>query len=640
MGVIESILAGTSFSVLDDDGQAAVRQLYQAYNNGKPFNIEPLPLFRQRGSLTVLLDRVGPELDNTNPAIFKFLNSYQRKALKRELLFAFYVLSAQYQLDESEHRRQGLQARSEQIKKCAKLIYILRHTPRLGEKEPLGYSLEKAIFDSEKHAKYLGLKFVGPFIAEKMVELSSETTPRAKEWRRAGKTGVIKDWMGEINGRRLYWVWGGGLLRTVIGMLPNDFTNKSQAQKALSVPMPLTGYMSWILYYTRFGINLSLLLKHTIAGPWMSEKERQIPAWERFQTQWQQRKFALLNDSIWATANLACFFWLTGRGLAGYFGDVATVGLLLMDTCLTVWRFYEESTAHNQDMARYNNDIQLLDKKIKSSDKKNLALEIERDKLVEARELCDINWKYKKYGLINDLVYATSLMLAFSLMCCFFFPPLAMIPATAIILGVTGAALSFVLTLAYTAVTNGIDLAKTEQSRQSSKRQCETLLCRFKELKAESGADENGFVKKQLYLEMQRLKADSDYQERLVNYKRLQLVRAILNDVLLPPLIFVSFMFLPLGIGLGVLAAGLVLVLLAKFILDKFAPKAAALPKMDEASYKAFVDLPDPTFMDIKIDDPREQQKTSGFFPKTDKTKVSDKPSKSDLFPDKGLDYA
>ena len=606
---IESILDSTSFSTLDDAGQDAVRELYQSYNRGIPLYIEPLPLFRKRVSIAASLDYWGYKLGKTNPAMFKFLNDSQRDALKNELLGTFGLLSAQYQLDESEHRRQGLRALSEQIKTCAKLIELLKYTAPFGDKEPPEYTFIRPLNDSEKHAKYLGLTIVAPFIAGKIAELSVGD----KEWKGAGKTGVIKEWMGEVNGRRLYWVWGGGLLRTVISMLPDDFYNKPQAQKAVSAPAPITGYMSWILYYTRFGINLSLLLKHTIAGPWMSQKEREIPAWERFKTQWQERKFALLNDAIWGLANMVCFFWLTGVGMAGYLGDMATLGLLLMDTCLTAWHFYEESTAHNVDIKRYERDIAALnerlnDKKLNNKDRERL--EIERDNLIRAQEHCEFEWKYKSYKFATDVIYAATLMFAFSLMVCFSFPP------TALIFGVTGAALCFALTLGY-AIANGlIDIAKERQSGLSSKKECEALLSKFKQLNAETDKDENGFVKKQLYLDMQSLMADSDYQKRLVQYKKLQLVRAVLIDVLLPPLIFVSFMFMPLGIGLGVLAAGFALAILSRIILGRFEPKAAALPEMNEAGYKKFAGLSEPTLKDLTSDVTLKNLEAGSFFHK------------------------
>lgn len=242
------------------------------------------------------------------------------------------------------------------------------------------------------------------------------------------KTGTLIGWMSDVNERRLYWVWGGGMLSSVIEMLPDDFYRKAQAQKAVSAPAPITGYMSWVLYYTRFAINLSLLLKHSIDGPWMSEEERKIPAWERFKTQWNQRKFSLLNDSIWGLANMACFFWLKGPGAMGMAGNVATAGLLLMDLSLSIWRFYEESTAYNKRIQAMYDAYDRLKGKLKKAEESSTPdpdriAELQRQ-LREANRLImrtELDWKYKKLNMINDMAYAGGLLAAFCVACCFSF---------------------------------------------------------------------------------------------------------------------------------------------------------------------------------------------------------------------------
>ena len=605
---VSSILDSTAFSGLDNAAQKAVRQLFAiTYQSGKPLKLDHLQLFRQRKSLAVSLAFYGDLLDETNPASFKFLSRAQRKVRQEELLFAFYIFSAQYQLDESEHRRQDLPARSAQIKKCADLIYKLRNAPRLGAKESPEQIQARAIYDSEKHAKYLGLRIIAPLVAEKMVELT--TDPDAEQWAGANKSGYIRDWMNEVNGRRLYWVWANAMLGSVFALLPEDFANNPQAQKAVGAVSPVTGYMSWILYYARFGINLSLLLKHTIAGPWMSTEEQQIPAWERFKTQWDQRKFALLNDSIWATANMACFLWLTGSGMLGYLGNVATTALLLMDVSLTVWRFYEEDTQHNADMARYERDIAELRYKFTQADKDadRKVIELQLAGLLKAKKRCEFDWQYKKYGTINDLVYAASLLIAFSMMCCFLFPPAAVVPGTALILGLAGGAMCFMLNFVWSTMTNYLEVDKARAKSREAIDECKALLETFMKT-------DDDFEKKQLYLDMKRLMGDSDYQEKLVFFQKLKLVHAVLIEALVPPLVFVSLMFMPLGIGLAVLAAGFALAVIAHYILKEYAPEEAKLPEFDADEYACFALLDDPKIGDIKMDKKPDAQEKLKFF--------------------------
>jgi len=528
--------------------------------------LKTVDIFRARQSLALSLELYSNKLQQINPASFKLLNPDQQAALENELLFMFYCFSAQYQLDEAEHRRQGLKPISDQIKKCAQLIYDLRGASQVNTPETQHI---RKIVDSEKHCKYLGFT-VGAFIADKMLEVAS------------AKTATTKQWMGEVNGRRLYWVWGGGLLASVIALLPDDFANSEQAQQALSVPSPLTGYMSWVLYYTRFAINLSLLLKHTIAGPWMSKEERKIPAWERFKTQWQQRKFSLLNDSIWATSNLVCFFWLTGAGMAGFWGNALTAALLLMDVTLSIWKFCEESTQHNKDMLRYSEDIDSLQEKIVeagSPEKETLQRELEI--LQKNQKLAEFNWTYKKYGLVNDLVYAVGLLSAFCVVCCFFFPPAAVLPATALILGAVGAALCFILTISYAAVNGALEIAKTRGTVNMSKEDQALLSARFNQC-------DNEFIKKQLFLDIKQASRTIAHQEQVIHFQKMQLVRAVLVNVLIPPVVLASILFMPLGMGVAVLAAGFAIALISNMILNSFEPKAQELPGFDEREYEEF----------------------------------------------------
>ncbi|WP_133128075.1 hypothetical protein [Legionella nagasakiensis] len=589
---ISSILRHTSFSTLDEADQDAVRQLFNdVYQKEQTMTLDILELFKHRQFLSTSLELYSKKLARTNPASFKFLSKEQRIVLEEELLFTFYLLSAQYRLDEAESRRQNLQQRSEQIKHCAKLINQLRQSSLKTTPETL---LNSAIDDSEKHLKYLGLTIAGPFVAERVVEFSG------------GKTGVIKGWMGDINERRLYWVWGGGLLSSVIGLMPDHIGHKDSAQQALNAPAPVLGYASWILYYARFGIELFLLLKHTIKGPWMSKAEKQIPAWERFKTQWQQRKFMLLNDAVWATVNLVTFFWLNGSGMLGYWGNVITAGLLLIDASLNLWRFYEETTQHNEELARYARDIEALHAKLRDEDEKNAEarrlLQRQIASLEKTQQQCEFDWKYKKYKLINDVTYALAIIVAFSVVCCFFFPPAAIAPASALILGVAGAALCFGLTLGYAAVSGGIDIAKSRTTGKLALAECKTLLELFNE-------SDNEFEKKQLYLDMKQLMAETDYQERLIRFQKISLVRSVLIDAMLPALMFVSLMFMPLGIGIGVIAAGMALAVLSRIILKRFEPKEKALPEFDEEDYQQFAS--NPVLAHFNKDD---DAKKPGFF--------------------------
>ncbi len=597
----------TSFGATQLSHQAAILELYQEFQTDKRLFDKTKPdsahnafqlfkkkkagavdndlkstvfeFFKQRKSLAANLDFYASQLSSINTAKFRFLNDKQRDQQKEELLFTFYLLSAQYVLDSLEDRDQVLSASRDDILQCAALLEKLESTPRPGEETPEDIQAQP-IQDAGKHLKYFGLS-LGRELAHQMVDLS-------------GTTHTVRSLMGAVNRKRLYWVWAGSMLGAIISMLSDDFFKKTQASAAVSSPAPVTGYMSWVLYYARFGMNLGLLLKHTIAGPWMSEAERSIPTWERFKTQWAFRKFDLLNDSIWATANLACFFWLVGNGLMGYLGNVATAGLLIMDVCLTAWRFCEQVVEHEAEMRRFAlNEARLVQKlKIAEEDKGQLIAEYDKESLaLELKTLramkkkCEFDWQYKKYGLITDLAYAVSLLGAFSLMCCFFFPPAAIVPAAAMALAVAGAALCFVLTVIYSAMNSWLETAKLRQSHQLNQLERDVLLEKF-------NAEEDPNVKKQYYLDIKGLEAKTHVQAATIAFQKKKLIHAIVVDALIPALLFASFVFLPLGIGLGVVAAGFAIALMAHYLLNSNKPPKMELPEFDNAAYEKFVANP------------------------------------------------
>ncbi|ASQ47382.1 hypothetical protein [Legionella clemsonensis] len=619
--------------------------LYRHLNTSNKMSVDIAQLAKQRTAIGSLLGYYLVQLGSMNPVMFNFLKPAQREQVEKQLMFTLYLLAAQTHLDDAEDRTKNLPSSIDGINLCLKRLGELKKAtiPDEDEREK---QLAEARQSSEMYLKYLGLTILAPWLVSRMTEFAFNEKKASEQEGKTSekpddspanhpysmaikkqysdaiapgkKTTLLVEWMSLVNFRRLYWVWGGGMLASALdlmafqGTLPIDQID--QAQQHLSIPSPAMGYMSWVLYYTRFGISLGLLLKHTIAGPWMSDKEANIPAWERFKTQWNQRKFALLNDAIWATANLVCFFWLRGSGMLGYAGNVVTACLLLMDLSLSIWRFVEESTKHNQEMAAFierekelTKQIELLAgsvsgikksleqfrakivnfdededvKKLKQQQEQYLhqqaVLEAERKQLQKTKKQAEMAWRYKKYGLINDTAYAAGLLFAFCLFCCFFFPPAALAPALVLIMGVAGAALCFTLTVLYAAVSGGLDIAKSKESIKDARAECKELMVQFAN---ESDPD----IKKQLYLEMKALMAESEYQEKMIRFQAIQLARSIFVDAFIPALVFASLVFMPLGIGLAVMAAGFAVAVISHIIINRFKPENKAAEDLQKLS--------------------------------------------------------
>ncbi len=646
----QSYLDGTAFSCLDHGCQEAVRLLFEeTYKSGEKLSLKTLPLFAKesegtrisptlesRRSLAHLLDFYSQKLAKMNLASFRFLTQAMREIQEQDLLYTFYLLSAQILIDKIEDRRQDLQRCAKKIMQCAKLIQELRKSAL--PKTPKNILAESIDDDAEKCLKYLGLTMVAPVLVGGMQAISSGDQEEIDAWMAAGQTASLKKGMGEVNAVRLYWVWAGNFLSSVLSQLPEDYVNKQQAQQAVAAPGPITGYMSWVLYYTRFGVNLFLVVKHTAPGWWMSEDEQKIPIGERFTTQIDLRKFTLLNDFVWATGNMACFLWLCGEGRPGYLGNVLTAVLLLMDVFLTIWRFVEESTQYEIEKQRFIKDRELLEEKIRleeeGTDGKLIQrLQHEMDNLIKAQAHCNFEYKYKWYGLVNDLTYATGLLLAFTLMCGFLLPGGVLAPEVTMLLSVSGAALCFFLTAISEAVAGYIEIAKTTEGKRLAREECSILLKQFK-------TEENPSIKKLIYLEMRQLMADSDYHAQLAYYQKVKVIRSLLIELLVPPLIFVSFTCLPFSFGMAVFSAGIILGNLTHKLVDALFPELAPLPTLgkiksdegDDLAYEAFLSSAQ-TLDCLKSTVQSPQVTSSGFF-----DRKTDDRGAADLSGDEALD--
>ena len=315
----------------------------------------------------------------------------------------------------------------------------------------------------------------------------------------------------------------------------------------------------------------------------MSEEEYTIPWHERFVMQWNIRKFSLLNDFFWAGANLVCFFWLVGAGMPGYYGGALTGLLLVMDVSLSIWNFQEESAQYHQDMERYRQDIVAL---LAIKDTKNSieqpVVEQQIKVLYDARRKCKLDWDYKLYRLYSDAMYAVALFAAFALLSCAFFPPAAVAPATVLICGVIGTVLCFAMNAFFSAVRKGIEVSKSVEISRFETADKPILLQRLLSL-------DNDFDKRQCYLDLKLLDSESEYQQHVILYQKMTLLRSVLIDTLVPPLIFAGLVLVPLGIGIPFLALGFALAVASYYYVEaNYKPGNATLPGFDEVEFAAF----------------------------------------------------
>ena len=518
---IHSIFQHRSFLTLDETQKKQVRDYAE---DPMPSLIGTQDVCKNQKELSVSLDFWDYKINVLNqftscPEGFQSMSEEQQRMLHDELRFALYLFCARFQLDFAEGHGDAMEDRGSQIQKCKHLIKMLGGQTSVTDQLP-------TVEDD-------GIS-----------------------------TGL--DWMDSFNERRLYWVWAGrgGLLGSVISLLPDNFYHKIQALKALDVLVPFTGFLSWALYYFRFSIRAGILIQHTLPGRWMSDEERAIPWQERLTAQLQAMKFDLLNDFVWATGNLVCFFWLYGNAILDFYAGILTAVLLLMDVSVTIAAHWEEYTQYSIDMDRSRSVIQRLRDHNAPMHQLNALKYTERQ--------CKLERDYKLYALYADMLYAVSLLLAFSLLYCFFLP-VSLTATTALIFEVSGTVLCFSLNALFAAMKQGIDLCKSVERSNDI---------------AQDHATSHDYFDKSL------LASEWDYQQAIIAYKQACLLRAVLIDVLVPPVVFVALVFMPLSIGLPVISAGFILAVASYYYVDNhikhditslpaFSPETMHLPKRE-----------------------------------------------------------
>lgn len=123
---------------------------------------------------------------------------------------------------------------------------------------------------------------------------------------------LVADTTSSLNWERLLTLRGRSLV-LLIAPLTSEFSQYRQIL-ALTEPFaaPIIAYFSWLFFAPRLTVNLSMLVKHTVAGPWLTNEEKELGWQTRLQAQWNERWFLILNDAVWLSANLLNCFVLVG----------------------------------------------------------------------------------------------------------------------------------------------------------------------------------------------------------------------------------------------------------------------------------------------------------------------------------------
>lgn len=328
--------------------------------------------------------------------------------------------------------------------------------------------------------------------------------------------------MNTFNQNRLFWVWGSGLLSTVLDLIPHDLfdaLNLNNASQMLSDLAPYTGMLSFILYYIRLLFNIALVfalsLKNTqdaYEADRNSDKVWISYFFHHLLIQLTDKKFALINDIFWAPGNMVCFLWLNTKAALGFWGDVLTVFLLTIDTINAILEYLEHSN--------------------------------QKESTTE--------WEAKQIDLIRNILYALALLIAFSLIVAgSVFPPLS----------TAGTFICFFLTVSHNFTNSGMGI----YNAYCNKEEAQIALAN------PYAEDKND------------LQIKATYHEELFVIKTLQLFPVVIPQLLIPPLVFAAFMITPAGAGfaavVSLLVVTAVLATAAAYILKSYEPAKPEGPK-------------------------------------------------------------
>jgi hypothetical protein len=411
-----------------------------------------------------------------------------------------------------------------------------------------------------------------------LADFASEIHKKTQQFSLSESLDDFRKLLSDINFYRLNWVWGGGIDGTVLDALPPNFLHTQSAQDVLMHLSSVTGFMSFILYDVRLSIHLYLLAYHALKGssldPWQTKIEEManISVYERLQAQWKLRQYDIFNDFFWSSANMACFLWLIQEGVFGctaYMGNILTMVLLLMDLRLTYCRYQADKADYKESEVQYTKDIDAIKDKIASHSltmDEKAVLKEHLEILMEAQKNCSLEWTYKEKQYQCELLYCMGLIAAFSIMCCLFFPPAGILPASVLLFAIVGSALSCLLTILYHALETTIKIEHCGALQTEAHKKIKEL---NDNLEKETDSDQKNIMSLKIN---QQLK-EEQFQGRMIRFHQTARMTQVISETLLPASVLACLVLLPVSAALPILIPIIALLLLSSTIVERYNPK-------------------------------------------------------------------
>jgi len=585
------ILESPSYYLLDKKTRDCVKEYSAAGSSKKEvlddFKVDLRSAILNRRSLVQALEDGKYFLKTLDPVTFYIkANAHEARydadlsVIKRKLKLLNYLILMSAERAKETKNLPALPEHKAYLERVGRMLSALRDAQKHAKKgtRPTPLECSKTVGDKDAPLRYFGMLNIVPALVEMIKDMTLNDLEK------------MHDIFTSYNGLRLYLVWADALAQAICNLIVRS------AQQALTVTQAIlndlalaTGSLGFILYFTTFGISASIVLQNTLSFG-LTKKVRDLElSWsERFKTQWDERKFLMLNNAVWGLVNFVCFFWLVGKNALGFWGNVLTGVLFIADLFLVWWQFEEAKTEHQARLGFYDQGIDDLDKYItrlmkKDPEKQMMIAKLQLDKrtLLDLKKQLDQEWRYKKQQHDLNLMYGVALVIGFAVLCSFFFPPALIVPFTAMILTLTGAVMCFGFGVAHKALSGEIIVQKELETQGLSVDDYEDALRAFEDVSEELKQLSNTSLEYQrlqtesqlLYLSLKKAVATRDYQTQAIDYQKAQIICNILTDIIVPTLFLLAFIFMPMGIGMPIFAVGLAVLFYVHWQVAEMAPE-------------------------------------------------------------------
>lgn len=555
--VDELIISSLSFEQLDDDSRQKVlrcasmcqdQSQLKVWERTWPIDARQLLLNRQ--NLPQALARAKHFVSTVEPLGFQELDDVDAQYYQEELSLAFYVALADCELAALEHR-DNLASKRDYLLHIGGLLAQLRNRD-LKNQDSVHSILPH---DRDDPTRYFGMLLIAPQITEIVKKVSIDSM------------SSMIDYPASLNDGRLYLVWMTELLGQICSNLRGSIRYISfyTMDAILNGISFVTGSMGWVLYFLRGSINTAFLFEVTKEVRVLNLSQSETSAY--FYGKWHEKRFSILNDVAWGIVNCVCFFILTGNNMLGYYGNALNAVLFVFDFGLCLWQFSEAEAAHEAMLLDYDQQIQSLSDKLASNSDETRERVLRRrlQLLQEERQINDRSWRYQLQQLRLDAIYAANVLIAFSVLCSFFIPPVMVVPLSTVMCGMVGSAMCFGLGIVHSAWSSSLDISKTSEDARDIEEIFKEHVILFRHTSDEK-------MKRMIFLDLRHAVVQMDEQKRLIQYQRADMICSMMTDILLPVMMFSAFVLMPMSFGLSAFVLGLVIILIAKCYVAELAP--------------------------------------------------------------------